>query len=148
MREIYLDICCCVLASARTKAAVYAVLNEFTPQHKPLRGDYGCRHIPYNNPNYEFVSEDALIEYYVCHPLAACTFFWEPQKDKTSSPMVGAFFTSDGFLIMSVTIDGNEAEAQRCLNNLKACTKSDVGVISYINPPDFEDGRDFFNRYR
>ncbi|UOQ76059.1 hypothetical protein MUN84_15785 [Hymenobacter sp. 5516J-16] len=147
-KEIHLDICCCALAKVRTKEVIYSVLNEFTPNHTPLRGDYGCLHVPFNNLDYEFISEDAMLGYYVWHPIATCSFFWESKKDWAYNPTVGAFFTSDGFLIMSVTIDGSEADAQHFLSRLKACLNSEVGVISHINPPDFLDGQDFFNRYK
>ncbi|MGZ5243413.1 MAG: hypothetical protein ACXWW0_05950 [Bacteroidia bacterium] len=61
--------------------------------------------------------------------------------------MGGAFFTSDGMLIMSLTVNPITKTEQEYLKELKKFLDSKIGVINYINPPEFENGHDFIAKY-
>ncbi|MGZ5303414.1 MAG: hypothetical protein ACXWDO_04830 [Bacteroidia bacterium] len=61
--------------------------------------------------------------------------------------MGGAFFTSDGMLIMSLTVNPITKTEQEYLKELKKFLDSKIGVINYINTPEFENGHDFIAKY-
>jgi hypothetical protein len=61
--------------------------------------------------------------------------------------MVGAIITEDDKLIMSLTIDCNKETENKYFEKLKNILNSDIGVVSYINPADYENGHDFISKY-
>jgi len=72
------------------------------------------------------------------------TFHWH---GKTENFMMGANLTSDDKLIVSLTLDGTEEDADQYLKKLKSHLKSDVGIISTPFPAEYSDGRDFKSKY-
>jgi len=57
--------------------------------------------------------------------------------------MIGAHYTTDARLIMSVTLDGEESTVDRYMAELKQFLNSDIGFVYGANFPAFEDGADF-----
>ncbi len=135
---------CAVLAQQRTSDVLDLVLTTFNPAYEQLDRDYA---IPSDDPDSSFASADEMLNYFVDNLTCEQTFFWKPNKDNSEWIMVGAFFTSDGYLIMSLTVPADGHREQTYLSKLKALLGSDVGTISYFNPPPFDDGADFIKRY-
>jgi len=48
---------------------------------------------------------------------------------------------------MSLTIEGTKETESNYFEKLKNLLKSDIGVISYINPGEFDNGQDFITKY-
>lgn len=138
------DAICCVLAPQRSREVIDLVLSSFVPEHEQLDSGYAS---PPDDPNGSFASPDEMIDYFVCNAACTQTFFWNQYENNPARIMVGAFFTQDGSLIMSLTIPADGESENEYLARLKAMLHSDVGVISYIDPPPFEDGADFVKRY-
>jgi hypothetical protein len=88
-----------------------------------------------------------MIEYLVMTKDEDGTLYWNGKKDNPHRVMVGAHFTSDGTLIMSLTLPGDEVKEVAYLEDLKGTLSSDTGVIYYNCFPDFKDGADFKNKY-
>lgn len=61
--------------------------------------------------------------------------------------MVGANILSDNKLVISLTFNGTIETEQKYYTELKSLLKADVVVISYVNPPNYNDGTDFITRY-
>lgn len=61
--------------------------------------------------------------------------------------MVGAIITDDDKLIMSLTFDGDKEIEKKYFNKLKCILNSEIGIISYVNPTEYENGKDFVLKY-
>jgi hypothetical protein len=138
------DAICCVLAPQRSREVIDLVLSTFVPEHEQLDSGYAS---PPDDPNGSFASPDEMINYFVCNAACVQTFFWNQYENNPEGIMVGAFFTQDGCLIMSLTLPADGERENLYLTRLKAMLHSDTGVISYTNPPPFDDGADFIKRY-
>lgn len=138
------DAVCAVLAPHRSRNMIDLVLTTFIPGYEDLNSDYAS--LP-NDPSRVFVSADEMIDYFISNSTCAQTFFWNQYKENPDSIMVGAFFTTDERLIISLTLHSDGARESKYLARLKALLGSDVGVISYTDPPPFDDGADFIRRY-
>lgn len=121
------------------------VLTTFIPDYERLSGDYT---FPPDDEDYVFASEDEMLEHFISNPTYETNFFWNQYKENPNQIMVGAFFTTDEQLIISLTLPANGEHEIAYLAKLKALLGSDVGVISWPNPPVFDDGADFIRRYR
>ena len=72
--EYIQDIVCQVLIPEKSKAVIYAVLNEFIPEYETINLDYTGKA---DDENYEFESEDEMINYYIETPNIRQTFLLE-----------------------------------------------------------------------
>lgn len=146
MNDLYenVDAVCCVMARNRSREVIDLVLSTFIAKYTYLSNDYAS---PPDDPGGAFASQHEMIDYYIRNMNCIQTFFWNQHEDNPERIMVGAFFTEDGHLIMSLTIPADGKAELEYLAKLRAVLHSDVGVISYTNPPSFDDGADFINRY-
>lgn len=142
--EFISDIICQVLVEKKSKELIYSILNEFIPGYETLNLDYSGKP---DDENYVFESEDEMLSCYIETPNVEQTFYWNKHVENPDKVMVGANITKDNQIIFSLTLNGtNKTEAQYYLK-LKRFLNSKVGVISYINPAEYENGEDFKNRY-
>ncbi len=88
-----------------------------------------------------------MIIYFVNHPLEETTLFWNQQENNPDKIMVGAFFTSDKQLVMSLTLRADGTKENRYWQQLKQLLQSEVAIISYTLFPEFDDGEDFKRKY-
>jgi hypothetical protein len=138
------DALCFVLANKRIKENVFLVLSKYIPGYEKIQADI----YSFNRTNeMEFATEEQMIEYLVMTKDENGTLYWNKKKDNPDRVMVGAHFTSDGALIMSLTLPGDEVKEVAYLEDLKRTLSSDTGVIYYNCFPDFKDGADFKNKY-
>ena len=142
--EFTKDIVCNVLANEKSIEIIYEALNEFIPNYEKLNPDYACAP---GKEDYAFKSEEEMVRFFIENKDISQAFYWNKYEDNPDGIMLGASITTDDRLIISLTFNGiKETEAHYFLR-LKTFLDSDVGVISYINPPEYENGRDFLNRY-
>ncbi len=142
--EIIRDIICQVYAGQKSKKTIDLVLNTFIPGYDKLNLDYASR---LDDEDYIFKSEDEMIRYFIENSGISQTFYWNKNHDNPDRVMVGAIITEDDKLIMSLTIDGTEETESKYFEKLKNTLNSDIGVISYINPADYDNGQDFIKKY-
>lgn len=142
--EIINDIICQVYAGQKSKKTIDLILDTFIPGYEKLNLDYA------SNPDdtkYIFKSEEEMINYFINRSGLTQTFYWNKPNDNTDKIMVGANITADDKLIMSLTIDADESSATKFFTRLKDLLNSKIGVISYFNPADYENGKDFAEKY-
>jgi hypothetical protein len=141
MKEMIIgDALCFVLADRRLKENVFLVLNKYVPNYEKIQAD----NYSFSQTNeMEFETEEQMIEYLVMNKGENGTLYWS----KKNRIIVGAHFTTDGALIMSLTLPGDNVTEDEYLEDLKRTLNSDTGVISYNCFPDFKDGADFKNKY-
>jgi hypothetical protein len=142
---LYSDAICCVLANVRTKEIVYDVLNSFIPNYEKIDGEY---YFSINGPKDGFKNEDEILDYLISNKYENGTLFWNKNEKNPYKIMVGAFFTTDAKLIISLTVKADGTIEDKFLEKLKNLLNSKIGTISYVNPPEFEDGNDFMNKYQ
>lgn len=142
--EIIRDIICQVYAGQKSRDTIDLVLNTFIPDYEKLNLDYASR---LDDESYVFKTEDELINYFIENTGLKQTFYWNKNHDNPDSIMVGAIITEDDKLIMSLTIDGTEETESKYFEKLKNILSSNIGVISYINPADYDNGQDFITKY-
>lgn len=142
--EIIRDIICQVYAGKKSRNTIDLVLNTFIPEYEKLNLDYASR---LDDENYVFKKEDEMINYFIENTGLDQTFHWNKNYDNPDKIMVGAIITADDKLIMSLTIDGTEETESKYFEKLKSLLNSDIGVISYINPADYDNGQDFITKY-
>jgi hypothetical protein len=138
------DALCFVLADNRSKENVFLVLNKYIPDYEKIQAD----NYSFNLTNeMEFETEEQMIEYLVMTKGEHGTLYWNKKENNPHRIMVGAHFTTDGELIMSLTLPGDDVKEEKYLEDLKRTLNSDTGVIYYNCFPDFKDGADFRNKY-
>lgn len=138
------DIICQVYAGQKSKKTIDLVLSTFIPGHERLNLDYASKP---DNAEYVFKSEEEMINYFIDNSRLTQTFYWNKPNDNPDKIMVGANITDDDKLIMSLTIDCDEETERIYFKKLKELLKSDVGIVSYVNPADYENGQDFIIKY-
>ncbi|WP_289046752.1 hypothetical protein [uncultured Olleya sp.] len=143
-KEYIQDIICQVLVPTKSKALIYAVLNEFIPEYETINLDYTGKP---NNENYQFQSEDEMISCYIETQNVNQTFYWNKYENNLDKIMVGANITNDNQIVFSLTFDGNLKTEAKYYLRLKRFLKSKIGVISYINPAEYDDAKDFIKKY-
>lgn len=143
--EITRDIICQVYAGQKSRKTIDLVLNTFIPEYQKLNLDYASR---LDNENYVFKTEDEMINYFIENTGLEQNFYWNKNHDNPDKIMVGGIITEDDKLIMSLTIDGTEELVSKYFEKLKNILNSDIGVISYVKPTDYENGQDFITKYR
>jgi len=142
--EITKDIVCQVYAGQKSKKTIDQVLNTFIPGYQKLNLDYASKP---DDIDSIFQSEEEMINYFVDKSGITQTFYWNKYHDNPNKIMVGADITEDDKLIMSLTIDADKSVALKFLAELKVLLNSKIGVISYINPADYKNGKDFIDKY-
>lgn len=144
-KEDYIrDIVCSVIANECQYETIIEVLNHFIPGYEKINSDY-CN--PPDNKEHEFKSEKEMTTYFIYNKGFEQSFYWNKKENNPDKIMVGANIMSDDKLIISLTFDGNEKTKQKYYLELKKLLKSEIGVISYVNPPEYDDGEDFIKRY-
>lgn len=138
------DIVINVLAKEKSKGIVDHVLNEFIPNYEKLNHDYAC---PPGKKEYEFNSEEEMVNFFIENKGISQSFYWNKYEDNPDKVMVGVSITIDDKLIISLTFNGTKETEANYFLRLKNILNSDVGEISYIDPPEYEDGEDFIKRY-
>lgn len=138
------DIICQVYAGEKSKFKIDLVLAMFVPGCDELNLDYASRP---DDESYIFKTEHEMINYFIDNSGVEQTFYWNKYHDNPDKIMVGANITNDDKLIISLTLDGNEGTATSYLNRLKAVWESTVGVISYTDPVEYDNGEDFISKY-
>jgi hypothetical protein len=139
------DIICSVLAKESTIQTVEMVLNTFLTEYEKL--DPKTFDHPFDERR-DFESEDELLRFYFHTKGLDQTFYWKGLNNELGSVLVGARTTSDQQLIISLTFDGTLVTENNYFNKLKSVLNSEVGVVSYVNPPEYQNGNDFLLRYR
>ncbi len=139
-----MDIVCQVYAGQKARKTINLVLNTFLPGYEKLNPDYTY---PSHNKNYIFKTEDEIIDYFIENPTLTQTFYWNKFHDNPDKIMIGVNITDDDKLIISLTVDGTKETEQRYFNQLKEVLQSDIGVVSYVDPVDYENGEDFIAKY-
>ncbi len=143
--ELIRDIVCNVYAGRKSKEVIFSVLNEFIPNYETINLDYTFKP---DDKDYVFKSEDEIVRYFIDTPNLHQTFYWNQRDDNPDNIAVGANITDDDQLIISLTLDGNHKTEAKYYLKLKKFLDSEVGVISYINPAEYEDGKDFVSKYK
>jgi hypothetical protein len=138
------DIICQVYAGQKSKKTIDLVLDTIIPQYEKLNLDYAYRP---DDEGYIFDSEDEIINYFIENTGLVQTFYWNKNNDNPDRIMVGAIITEDDKLIMSLTFNGNCETENKYFEKLKNILGSDIGVISYVNPADYDNGQDFVLKY-
>lgn len=142
--EIIQDIICQVYAGQKSKNIIDLVLNAFIPDYENLNLDYASR---LDDENYVFKTEDEMINYFIEKTGINQTFYWNKNHNNPDKIMVGAVITKDDKLIMSLTVDGTVETERMYFEKLKNILGSNIGVISYIYPVDYDNGQDFVTKY-
>jgi hypothetical protein len=142
-KAIFGDALCFCLAPSRTRETIYSVLDKFVPGYKKIDGDYSF------NLQIEttFDDEDQILTHLEVNKTERGTIHWNTPIESLDNVTVGAYFTSDEQLILSVTVLGDGQKEETYFNDLKTILHSSVGLISYNQIPDFKDGEDFKNKY-
>jgi hypothetical protein len=140
---IYGDALCFVLSPNRTRHTVNLVLNKFIPGYRKIEGDYAFN----STTDLTFEDEEGILRYLEKTTTERGTIHWNKENDNPDNVMIGAYFTTDGQLIFSLTILGDGNKEEKYLDDLKLTLDSNIGVIYYNQFPDFENGEDFRNKY-
>lgn len=139
------DIICQVLVEYKSKDLIFSVLNEFTPNYQKLNLDYAGK---IDDINYQFKSEDEMIDYYVNTSNSNMVFYWNKYEDNPDEIMVGVNITNDDKMIFSLTLNGTHETKSKYYLRLKEFLNSETGTISYVNPAEYENGNDFKLKYQ
>ncbi len=145
--EIKLDIISQVIIDFKSIEIIYSVLNEFIPGYEKINLGYTGKP---NDIEYEFQSEEEMLNTYVETPNVGQSFFWN-NYSKSENPdkiMVGVNITTDDQIVFSLTFNGTDQTEKEYHLRLKEFLKSDIGVISYVHPAEYDDGLDFRTRYQ
>jgi hypothetical protein len=143
-KEFIQDIICQVLVEKKSKELIYSVLNEYIPGYEPLNLDYVGKP---DDENYIFESEDQMISTYTKIPNVRQTFYWNKYEDNPNRIMVGANITMDDQIVFSLTFNGTLKTEAEYYQRLKIFLNSKIGIISYVNPAEYDSGKDFKDRY-
>ena len=138
------DIICQVYAGQKCKKVIDLVLNNFISEYEKLNLDYA---LPISNLDDNFNSEEEMISYFIEKKEIDQTFYWSQVHNNPNRIMVGAIITDDDKLIMSLTFDGDKEIEKKYFNKLKCILNSEIGIISYVNPTEYENGKDFVLKY-
>ncbi len=138
------DIICQVYAGQKCKKMIDLVLNNFISEYEKLNLDYA---LPISNLDDNFNSEEEMISYFIEKKEIDQTFYWSQVHNNPNRIMVGAIITDDDKLIMSLTFDGDKEIEKKYFNKLKCILNSEIGIISYVNPAEYENGKDFVLKY-
>ena len=142
--EIINDIICQVYGGKKSRKTIELVLNTFLPNYEKLNLDYATRS---DDETYVFVSEEEMIDYFIDNTGLDQSFYWNKHRDNPDKIMVGANFTNDDKLVVSLTLNISEQSKEIYFNRLKSLLNSEIGVITYSIPADYSNGEDFVLKY-
>ncbi|GAA5086694.1 hypothetical protein GCM10023210_08840 [Chryseobacterium ginsengisoli] len=142
--EIIRDIVCQVYYDSKSSEKIFELLNLYLPKYEPLNLDYTFR----IDSEEGFSSNHNMIDYFVNTDNVDTTFYWNQYTDNPNKIMFGVNITDDNKTIFSLTIDGTILLAEIYLNDLKQRLNSDIGVITFVNPAEYENGSDFKLKYQ
>ena len=140
MNEVQIDTVCQVLASEQTDQIVFSALDYFIPNRIELSPEYASH--PNGKP---FANELEMVRYFADHKNLSQTFYWSESAPSLDKLTIGAEFTSDGRLIITITLNGTEAVADKYLLKLKSFLDSECGFISFGAPGNYVTAEDFAN---
>ena len=143
-QEFTKDIICTVLANEKSIEIIFKALNEFILYYEKLNPDYAC---PTGKEDYTFKSEEEMVRFFIENKGLSQAFYWNKYEDNPDGILLGASITTDDKLIISLTFNGTKETEAHYFLRLKTFLDSDVGVVSYIDPPEYENGKDFIGRY-
>lgn len=142
--EIIRDIVCQVYYDTKSSEKIFELLNFYLPKYKPLNLDYTFRIDCVEG----FSSNQEMIDYFVNTSNIDQTFYWNQSTDNPDNIYFGVNITDDNKTVFSLTIDGTIEQAEVYLNDLKQKLNSAIGVISFVDPAEYENGFDFKIRYQ
>ena len=132
----YGDALCFVLANNRLAETVMQLLERYVPNHLPLTEDY-------EDWGVEYATEYEMLLYLQNHPQLNATRHWNQIEKTPDSIMAGAYFLSDGQLILSLTVAGNGIVEEKLFTELRQMLQSETGLISYNHFPRFNNAAEF-----
>ena len=138
------DAICNIYAGNKSRSKIELVLNTILPEFDEITALSFEHPI---DPNFVFKNDKEFVNFFLEERNLSQTFYWNQSVNNPQNIMVGARITIDNKLIVSVTLDGFEEDVNRLYLKLKEILKSDTGVISYFDPPNYSDGADFIERY-
>lgn len=118
-----------VLARERSEAVANRFLGAFAPQSVVAADEYEFPEYS-ETPVVVFSTAAEAIRYCEAHPDAAHGFYFRNPNGSPAHAML--FFTSDGGLILGVSVVEGE---QRALAELREHAGSEVGYITFESPP-------------
>jgi hypothetical protein len=142
--EIIRDIVCQVYYDGKSLEKIFKLLKFYLPKYEILNLDYTFR----IDDEKGFESEEEMIEYFVNTNYIGQTFYWNQYIDNPDKISFGVNITHDNKTIFSLTIDGTITLAETYLNDLKQKLNSDIGVMTFYNPAEYENGLDFKMKYQ
>ena len=127
---------CYVLTSNRSHDFVNELLNHFIPKRQAMGDEF---EMPQNteNPNRSFGTLTQLIVHLAKSKNVPCALYWR-NMENSELKGVQLFFTDDGYLICGIycaTKFPNTDIEDLYLGQLKKFCNSDIGYISYEEPP-------------
>ncbi|RZK37852.1 MAG: hypothetical protein EOO57_04925 [Hymenobacter sp.] len=132
----YGDALCFVLANNRFAGTVMQLLERYVPNHLPLTEDY-------EDWGVEYATEYNMLQYLQVHPQLTATRHWNEIEKIPYNIMVGAYFLSDGQLVLSLTVAGNGIIEEKLFLEMKQLLQSEIGLLSYNYFPKFNNGAEF-----
>ncbi len=142
--EFIREIVCQAYFDGKSSEKIFSLLHLYLPKHEPLNLDYTSR----SDSEKDFESNKEMIDYFVDKEHVQQTFYWNQHQDNPDKIMFGVNITNDNKTIFSLTIDGTIALAEIYLKDLKQRLNSDIGVITFVNPAEYDSGADFKERYQ
>lgn len=141
--ELIKDIVCQVYFDGKSTEKIFELLDLYLPKYEPLNLDYTSR----MDSEEGFSSNKEMIDYFVNTDHIDQTFYWNQYTDNPDRILFGVNITYDNKTVFSLTIDGTITLAEIYLNDLKQRLNSDIGVITFFNPAEYENGLDFKMKY-
>lgn len=142
--EIIRDIVCQVYYDGKSSEKIFELLKLYLPKYESLNLDYTFR----VDDEKGFESEEEIINYFVDTDHVDQTFYWNQFTGNPNKIMFGVNITDDNKTVFSLTFDGTIPLAEIYLNDLKQRLNSDIGVITFIDPAEYENGLDFKMKYK
>lgn len=137
------DIIFQIYAGQKCKKMIDLVLNNFISEYEKLNLDYA---LPISNLDNTLTQKKKWLVTLSKKKIDQ-TFYWSQVHNNPNRIMVGAIITDDDKLIMSLTFDGDKEIEKKYFNKLKCILNSEIGIISYVNPTEYENGKDFVLKY-
>ncbi|WP_336731590.1 hypothetical protein [Chryseobacterium sp. VD8] len=142
--ELIKDIVCQVYFDGKSTEKIFELLHLYLPIYESLNLDYTSR----IDSEEGFTNNKEMIDYFVNKDHVDQTFYWNQYVNNPDKISFGVNITDDNKTVFSLTIDGTITLAEIYLNDLKERLNSDIGVITFINPAEYENGLDFKMKYQ
>lgn len=126
------DFDCYVLVRSREPDVVYGFLAKYLPARQPEADEF---EIPYGGsaPERLFHSVDEILAFLAAEPAQPHAIYWNSLGSGDPTRAM-AFFTTDGGLILGLSVGDSEEGAQRVLASMKASLGSDAGTYWFESP--------------